>query len=608
MSNYSVLVPLGVWLLLWLPLGVIAQSSSHGPVSSQSIRSTLQKAQQLIDISRNDSALLLLQSLQVSLEKEKLADSSLVLEIQLTLGIALEHDDQDILAMSALNKVRDQSKSDEQWSTYAAACLALAELHENLARAESSKRHLESARSTIRQQQLTSLNPPLAIRIASWHQAFGYPDSVRFYSQQALQYADQFNLPVIRADAHALMGQLMHDKDYQQAIAFFQQAAHIVDELKDYRSLSDQWLNIATLYMRNGYCQEALDYCDSTINASYLAIATGHERLSNLHAAYQIQGQGYENLGKLDSAILAYKKGFSQEVIYMQQRERERVVEIDEQYKDEQKNLQIIAQARQLQSERQRLWGILSLSGIILLLSIVLAYYYRHLKRANQITIQQSNTINETNKKLSRSLVQQIILQGEIHHRVKNNLQIIINLLELQKEDITDIATRESLEAMSNRIYSMAVVHDVLYQKEGENLIDFLEYTQTICDHFSNLSLHEKPHFQLKIPELSFNLETLMPLGIILNELLTNSLKYASRQGQRILINIHLESFQNGYQLFYKDNGPGFSTGKLKDREGGLGAYLIRSMSRQLQGALETTNDNGAVYTIYFQEKNKLTT
>ena len=254
--------------------------------------------------------------------------------------------------------------------------------------------------------------------------------------------------------------------------------------------------------------------------------------------------------------------------------------------------------------ERQRFRGALIMVCITLFFTSILVYYYWRLQKANRITRQQSKTILETNDKLSHSLEQQIMLQGEIHHRVKNNLQVIISLLELQKEDIKDENTRNGLEAMSSRIYAIAAVHDVLYHGQEGQLVDFLNYTKKLCSHLQQAMAREDSTFKLKIPEQLFNLDTLIPLGIMLNELITNSFKYGHQKGSPTLIDIQLKPEQNGFYLYYKDNGPGFASGHLQGREGGLGAYLIRSMARQLKGRVESQNDGGASYTIFFLEKN----
>jgi len=192
-----------------------------------------------------------------------------------------------------------------------------------------------------------------------------------------------------------------------------------------------------------------------------------------------------------------------------------------------------------------------------------------------------------------------------VHHRVKNNLQVIISLLELQREDIVDEEARKSLETMSNRIYSMAAIHEMLHQNRGTEMINLLDYTKSLCHHFRSFTEENKsPIFQLEIADNFFNLETLMPLGIILNELLTNSLKYANDLESKLKIKIKLETVQDGFMMKYRDNGPGFPNGTLMERDGGLGTYLLRSMSRQLDGHLICNNDEGAVCSIFFKEKN----
>ena len=136
-------------------------------------------------------------------------------------------------------------------------------------------------------------------------------------------------------------------------------------------------------------------------------------------------------------------------------------------------------------------------------------------------------------------------------------------------------------------------------------MVNLLEYTQNLCKHFSTFLIEqEKPFFQIDIGNRLFNLETLMPLGIILNELLTNSFKYAKDKSKQLQIAISLKEEEDGFLIHYRDNGPGFPRGRLHEREGGLGTYLLKSMSRQLNGYLESQNDQGATYRIFFKEKN----
>ncbi|MEM6770741.1 MAG: sensor histidine kinase, partial [Bacteroidota bacterium] len=254
--------------------------------------------------------------------------------------------------------------------------------------------------------------------------------------------------------------------------------------------------------------------------------------------------------------------------------------------------------------ERERHWRLGLMVGLLILcvLGGVLAYLYLRLQQAKREVERLAEATLATNVSLEASLQEQIMLQGELHHRVKNNLQIIISLLEMQGDDIKDAGARERLQVMGERIHSMAAIHEILYTREGVSNASFPEYVHRLCRHFMQLSSPtNSPRFEFDLEEVWFDLETLMPVGIILNELLTNTRKYATRKGVETVIGIKLTSQNGKYTLTYRDNGPGFSTPQMESREGGLGSYLLDSMSRQLRGEVSTFNDGGAVVKLQFR-------
>ena len=320
--------------------------------------------------------------------------------------------------------------------------------------------------------------------------------------------------------------------------------------------------------------------------------------------AYINRGNILKELGELDSAYFYINKGYELELAAAYQNNNDKIVEIDARYKNEKKEKLIAKQALQLQAERERqylFWGVFA---FLLFFASILGYYYFHLSKTNQKMKQQALTIQCKNKDLSKSLERQRMLQSEVHHRVKNNLQVIISLLELQMEEAKNPIVQKNFQSMANRIYSMAAIHEILYEQEDTAQVNLADYTENLCMHFSNFSVSEnKPIFDLKITKKYFNLETSMPLGIILTELLTNSLKYGRVEGQVLKIKIELEEIKNGYYFHYSDNGPGFPNKELEERKGGLGTYLLTSMSRQLNGHLKSKNDKGATYQIFFKEK-----
>ncbi len=206
---------------------------------------------------------------------------------------------------------------------------------------------------------------------------------------------------------------------------------------------------------------------------------------------------------------------------------------------------------------------------------------------------------------MSQSLETSKILQSELHHRVKNNLQIIISLLELNIDEIEDVNAKVRLENICQRIYSIASTHDALNGEHIDKKLKTRRFINSICDNFVNYSqVGDNIIINSSINELEdLSIDTMMPIGMILNELLNNSLKHFNNHHDKLIISINLIVKAEKIIIKYKDNGPGFPEGKLKQREGGIGTYLLSSMIRQLNGTWNSSNDNGAKTIIEMEKK-----
>ncbi len=595
-------------LYLWLfgisiPAGLSAQETQQETCWQKE----LNRAMLLLDAFKNDSADIVLQQLLTTLEDNDAENSSLGLEVQVRRAEVLEKDHRDEAAIQQLLSVTDASRVQGQWSVFANAQLSLARLHEKMGRSDSCKADLQRAQHAIRRHEIDSLYPRLAIRLASYYRIFGQRDSALYFSQEVLRTAPQFGQDSHKGTGHMLMGLLQTEEAPREALGHFVAAAKIFLEKENFSGRAFILNNLSRLYFKQNQLEQALAYNDSFLVAAKLAVQNGSKEYHLLSSYSQDRAQIYRKMGEYDSAYHYLEAAYQFELDDVLASNQEKVVAIEARYKDEKKTQKIEEQEQQLSYERSRrnrtLWG----ATLILIFSSIITYFYLQLRRANQKTTAQATIIKRTNAELSESLRQQVMLQSEIHHRVKNNLQVIISLLELQSGDIEDPKALHSLQAMSNRIYSMAAIHELLYQYEGTELVKIGDYVQTLCDYFRTfIAPQESPVFKLTIDKYHFNLPTLMPLGIILNELLTNSLKYASLPDQALKIQISLQKEGDYFCLYYRDNGPGFPKDTLKKRAGGLGMYLLKSMSRQLRGYLESSNQNGAVYRIFFKEKNKV--
>ena len=397
---------------------------------------------------------------------------------------------------------------------------------------------------------------------------------------------------------------LTDDEKIDEKIAFASAGVKIFQKLENHNALAYMLGGISRFQYAKGNYKKALTYNDSTIIEAKKSVKGGFDVYHVLYSPYKFRGEIYRKMGQYDSSYHYIKLGYELHNQHILEENYNKVLEMDAIYKDDKKALIIKEQEEQLKSEKIRRSLLMVIFGLGALFTIGLTFYYFKLKKVNIQTKIQAEQIKKANKELSISLNKQIILQGEVHHRVKNNLQVIISLLDLQKEELKSEEAKNNIDSMSKRIYSMAAIHNLLYQKEDMEFIKLHDYVENLCFHFSNFSFEQdKPQFDLNIEDINLNLETSMPIGIIITELLTNSLKYARVDHQRLKINITVRRKDEGLNILYTDNGLGFDFDTSDSKSNGLGFYILESMTRQLQGKMSRKNDNGASYEIYLTEK-----
>ena len=192
----------------------------------------------------------------------------------------------------------------------------------------------------------------------------------------------------------------------------------------------------------------------------------------------------------------------------------------------------------------------------------------------------------------------------EIHHRVKNNMQLISSLLELQAGYIQDPKALSVFQECKNRIRSMALIHEKLYQSTNLDRIDFAEYARGLVNMLSRTyRTSAQVNVELQIEALSLNLETAVPLGLILNELISNSLEHAfpNRQSGTIRVSL-LSAKDNLMSLIVQDDGIGLPPNFDLQKSSTLGLRLIHILTEQLHARMEMHGNHGVVFTMFFQE------
>lgn len=234
----------------------------------------------------------------------------------------------------------------------------------------------------------------------------------------------------------------------------------------------------------------------------------------------------------------------------------------------------------ELVKEKQKLF-IYSLS-IVVILIIILAFV---LYRRNQIK-------TKLNRQLENAVKEREVLLREIHHRVKNNLQIVSSLLNLQSNNITEKTASDVLKDSQDRIKSLSILHEKLYKSKSLSEINFKTYVNELIQNLDKSFDLSKKHINIfqNIEETNLNIDFLVPCGLIINELITNSIKYAfpeKKEGEIIISG----TFKNEtYNLIIKDNGIGFPKNFNPKTSKTLGLRLVEGLVRQLKGEIIFNN------------------
>ncbi len=213
--------------------------------------------------------------------------------------------------------------------------------------------------------------------------------------------------------------------------------------------------------------------------------------------------------------------------------------------------------------------------------------------------------LNRSKAEIEIRIKEKELILREVHHRVKNNLQTVSSLLSLQAKSSTNDKIKELIRSSQNRVISMAMIHEMLYIRNNLSKIEFRPYVQELTDYLMNSSDCKRKNIriQLHIPEVALGIDTAIPLGLLINEAVTNSLKYGfiNNENGQIDITLKKEDAKNAYVLGIKDDGIGFSEELDFRNTKSLGLKLIHNLARQLRGSVKrNSGSKGTDYQIAF--------
>ena len=219
--------------------------------------------------------------------------------------------------------------------------------------------------------------------------------------------------------------------------------------------------------------------------------------------------------------------------------------------------------------------------------------------------LEDKNNITKINQELQKSLAEKEMLLKEIHHRVKNNMEIISSLLNMQARRSNDINFKNAMKQSRSRIHTMALVHEFLYLGENLAYINLQDYIKRLVQDIKELyiSQNTKLNVDLHIDKLIFSTNRCIQIGMVIHELCVNALKYAFKEDRDNLLCIHIKRFEDKIHVKIRDNGEGLKDINCLYKSESIGMQLIHSIVEdQLDANIEFKNNNGLECNIVFSK------
>ncbi|TAD90922.1 MAG: sensor histidine kinase [Bacteroidetes bacterium] len=482
----------------------------------------------------SNKAILLADSLLAIISKNGKSTCKLRFQIQLEKAESLELQNKFEDAMNLYYNLIRNAEPLAHWDMAANAHISLARIQEYIDRFEDCLYHLTLANTLIQEHKLLNIESYYCVRYSSYLRSIG-KDSAWFYAQQAVELGRRDNNNKSISDGNLLLGILANKVD--SSIFYYKRAidAYLLDQ--DYRVATEVANNIATKLLKVGRMTEAMEqmaYAEQLIEQMPLKDELYYDLLSRI---YKTKTTVYEKKNIVDSAYFYLKKSNENQEKSKWSIDKETVANnaINFAIEKEQDKLKI--------SEKIGRMLMLGL-GIMSLLILALGWSVFNNNSKNKKIAAQNKKIYEADQKKA-------VLLTEIHHRVKNNLQLVIGLMTLYGNKKENHRLKTYFDEISTKVNSISIIHDLLSTSGEFEKLDMKVYLESLTNNFKNLFPAQNQFLiDYDVQNIDLSIETVLPLGIIFTELVSNSLKH-NHSDQETAIRVSIKRMDKKYVLFY---------------------------------------------------------
>jgi two-component sensor histidine kinase len=419
-----------------------------------------------------------------------------------------------------------------------------------------------------------------------------YPKALQYY-EDGLKLSERAkNLQAESNNYHGIGRVYLQQKKFDKAIINLEKALKIRTGINSTYGIADSYITIGEVYLAAAEFTEA----DKNLRKGLQLVKKSGE-LELAQRAYQYLAEVHKSLGnyRLAYEYQTFFKQTTDSIFNIEKDKKLTELQMNYEFDKKQADLKAIQKEKDtanLQAaNKQRNISFLIVAAL-LIVSAVAFSINRNLNK-NKL---QKKLIEEQNGQIQMSLLEKETLLREIHHRVKNNLQIISSLLNIQSEDIQDTKVLLSIQEGQSRVEAMSLIHQNLYQSEHLTHVDIENYIKELVQYLVKMYHGKEQNIDIAIftNGLRFDVDTAIPMGLIVNELVSNAFKYAfdTHTTGRLEINIHaINEFE--YELIVSNNGTPLPADFDLHRSKSLGLKLVSMLSRQLRGSFTVSCTGG---------------
>jgi two-component sensor histidine kinase len=362
--------------------------------------------------------------------------------------------------------------------------------------------------------------------------------------------------------------------------------------------------NMTAFYAYRYRVKEATFYADKVASIAQLykhnfsseRLESSLSKIDSINGNYLSALKHYQTYKKLNDNLVNFSKNKEIEELKIRYETQNKEKEI--------KLLNNQSELQKSELHKSRLLNYLAIgSSVLFLITIALLYNRYRLKQRNHAKLEQKEReIHKKNINLKHLLDEKEWLLKEIHHRVKNNLQTVISLLNSQSAYLDNDMALSAIKNSQHRIHSMSLIHQKLYNADNISTINMPNYIKELVEYLKDsFNTGQKIRFEVNIAPLELDVAQAVPIGLILNETITNSIKYAFQDDRTGMIHVTLEKVKDSYYLLtISDNGIGYNTDVSPERKNSFGMSLINGLSDDLEAKLSIDNQNGTIIKIEF--------